>query len=244
MWDSYEKRDKTGIPLKKAFASSAGFSRKIVNNRWVKQLIVSLLILLIIGGMFRVNNQVKEDISNLLAYFLLDPDSDWTPALEAMVSSGVWLDSYDRQVFQKEKEQAAWLERPMMSIPVSGKYIKHFGWIHSPVDKQHQTFHSGIDIKASVNSPVRAALPGEVVYMGNDPVLGRMVEIAHGGGLTTVYANCGEILVNSGQKVKQGEIIAKVGKGLGGNGHIHFEVRQNGQAIDPLLMLRSSTSDI
>lgn len=119
--------------------------------------------------------------------------------------------------------------------PASGAVSSNFG----PRGNAH---HDGIDIAAPAGTPVRAALDGTVVYVGSLRGYGKVVILSHGGGLTTVYAHNSRNLVNSGARVRRGTVIASVGQtGRTTGPNLHFEVRKNNLARDPLVYLPKKT---
>jgi murein DD-endopeptidase MepM/ murein hydrolase activator NlpD len=98
--------------------------------------------------------------------------------------------------------------------------------------------HEGIDIGCGYGAPNRAAAAGTVIYAGWLGGYGNLVVIDHGNGLSTAYAHATSILVSVGQVVAQGETVSLVGSTGNSSGpHLHFEVRVNGVAVDPLLYL-------
>ena len=115
--------------------------------------------------------------------------------------------------------------------PVNGTVVSGFGirW---------GRMHEGIDITASIGTPIWAAAAGTVIHAGWLGGYGNLVVVDHGDGLATAYAHASSILVSVGQSVAQGETIALVGSTGNSSGpHLHFEVRVNGVAVDPLLYL-------
>lgn len=109
-----------------------------------------------------------------------------------------------------------------------------FGWRMHPLFGR-KLFHTGVDIGASRGSPIHAAADGVVIYSGWYGGYGNAVVIDHGGGLSTLYAHCSIIDVRQGQSIRQGQVIAAVGSTGNANGpHLHFEVRENGTAVDPM----------
>lgn len=117
--------------------------------------------------------------------------------------------------------------------PVAG------GVITSRFGRRGSRPHQGVDIGIKAGTPVRAAASGEVVY--SDSRLsgyGKMVLIRHGGNLFTAYAHNQRNLVQKGDRVKAGDIIARVGStGRSTAPHLHFEVRQGSTPVDPLAYL-------
>ena len=98
--------------------------------------------------------------------------------------------------------------------------------------------HEGIDIGCAYGTPNRAAASGTIIYAGWLGGYGNLVVVDHGGGLSTAYAHGSSILVGVGQSVSQGDTVSLVGSTGNSSGpHLHFEVRVNGQAVDPLLYL-------
>jgi murein DD-endopeptidase MepM/ murein hydrolase activator NlpD len=98
--------------------------------------------------------------------------------------------------------------------------------------------HEGIDIGCAYGAPNRAAAAGTVIYSGWLGGYGNLVVVDHGNGVSTAYAHASALLVSVGQQVSQGETVSLVGSTGNSSGpHLHFEVRVNGQAVDPLLYL-------
>jgi len=95
--------------------------------------------------------------------------------------------------------------------------------------------HEGIDIGCAYGTPNRAAAAGTVIYAGWLGGYGNLVVVDHGSGLSTAYAHASSILVSVGQSVSQGQTVSLVGSTGNSSGpHLHFEVRVNGVAVDPL----------
>ena len=96
-------------------------------------------------------------------------------------------------------------------------------------------FHPGIDIADDMGTPIHATADGAVSVAGwNSGGYGNMVDIDHGNGVMTRYGHASYVVVNAGQRVKRGQIIAYMGStGFSTGPHVHYEVRVNGQAVDP-----------
>ncbi len=107
--------------------------------------------------------------------------------------------------------------------------------ISSNYGKRHGRHHDGIDIAAPTGTPIVAVNHGEVIFSGNMRGYGQVTILAHGDQIFTVYAHASRLLVKKGQKVKKGQVIAKVGStGRSTGPHLHFEVRRNNQHLNPL----------
>lgn len=123
-----------------------------------------------------------------------------------------------------------------MAWPVPGytRITSEFGMRTHPITGVYK-LHTGTDIGAPLGTPFIAANDGVVVKAGLNNAYGNMVMINHGGGVSTLYAHGSEILVQVGQEVKRGEEVLKVGStGYSTGPHAHFEVRINGQYVNPI----------
>lgn len=112
-----------------------------------------------------------------------------------------------------------------------------FGWRRHPI-LGHKILHEGVDFAAPYGTPIHAAAAGVVVDAGYKSGYGLTVEVRHGDGLVTRYAHASKLLVKMGDIVEKGQQIAKVGAtGRVTGAHLHFEVRVNDRALDPMLFL-------
>lgn len=140
---------------------------------------------------------------------------------------------------------------PNVSVAGDGVATGRFYWpvpschmISSPYGYRWGTLHSGIDISGNgvLGKDIIAADGGtvaEVNTSGWGAGYGCYVIINHGGGYSTMYAHCSAVLVSAGQKVSQGQLIAKIGQTGDATGpHLHFEVRINGRAVNPVSYLK------
>ena len=117
--------------------------------------------------------------------------------------------------------------------PVDGSFSDSYGWRNDPFDGSRE-FHRGLDIVASPGTPVRAAADGLVTVAGRQAGYGKVVHLSHGSGLATRYGHLSEILVRPGQRVKQGDVVGKVGStGRSTGPHLHYEVLRAGRQVNP-----------
>jgi murein DD-endopeptidase MepM/ murein hydrolase activator NlpD len=114
------------------------------------------------------------------------------------------------------------------------------GLVGSPFGPRGDGFHPGIDIVASMGTPVRAAAAGKVRFAGwNAGGYGDLVIVKVGGGVSAMYAHLSEVDVRAGQVVAAGQQLGLIGMTGNATGpHLHFEVRIHGAAVDPLPALR------
>jgi murein DD-endopeptidase MepM/ murein hydrolase activator NlpD len=113
--------------------------------------------------------------------------------------------------------------------PVRGRILAAFG------PGENGTQNDGINIAAPLGAPVRAAEAGIVAYAGNElRGFGNLLLLKHRGGWISAYAHCQVLLVNRGDRVRRGQVIARVGEtGNVGEPQLHFELRRGTRALDP-----------
>lgn len=124
--------------------------------------------------------------------------------------------------------------RPSISIsfikPVSGTISARYGERSSV----RSSAHTGLDIATSYGTPIKAAASGTVSFAGRKGSLGNLIIVDHGNGVQTYYAHCSSLIAGVGDKVSQGQAIARVGStGNSTGNHLHLEVRINGQSYNP-----------
>ena len=118
--------------------------------------------------------------------------------------------------------------------PVSGEITSPYGYRVHPIWGT-TIYHSGIDIGVDEGTPVHAADGGVVVWSGWMGGYGYAVVIDHGNGISTLYGHNSELAVDEGQSVAKGQVISYAGSTGNSTGpHVHFEVRVNGDPVDPM----------
>jgi murein DD-endopeptidase MepM/ murein hydrolase activator NlpD len=121
-----------------------------------------------------------------------------------------------------------------LMAPVAGRITSGFGSRHHPL-LRFTRLHAGIDFGAASGSPIVAAADGVVVGTGWNGGYGRQVQVAHGSGIVTTYSHMSGFAAAPGTPVRQGQVIGYVGStGISTGPHLHFEVRVNGRAVDPM----------
>ena len=117
--------------------------------------------------------------------------------------------------------------------PTKGWLTSYFGMRKSPFTGR-RVMHEGLDIAANTGTPVVATADGVVARVKYSPSYGKMVIIDHGYGYRTIFGHTSKILVKAGQRIKRGDVVAKVGNtGQSTGPHLHYELRLNGVPIDP-----------
>jgi murein DD-endopeptidase MepM/ murein hydrolase activator NlpD len=146
----------------------------------------------------------------------IDPDN-LTPGSRLVVPGGAVRSRADSAI------QFAGYIWPLSKVSVS-----------SPFGYRSGRMHSGIDLRAPQGTPIKAAALGKVIFSGRQKGYGKIVIVAHAGGIETTYAHNSRNLVGVGQRVTKGAVIAKVGQtGNSTGNHLHFELRRRGKALDP-----------
>jgi murein DD-endopeptidase MepM/ murein hydrolase activator NlpD len=135
---------------------------------------------------------------------------------------------------ERERERPKTVYKKMDFIwPVEGKCT-------NPFEDDERKRHQGIDISCSRGTPIKASSAGRVIYSGNTITgYGNMIILRHTEEFVTVYAHNQVNLVEEGTQVEKGQIIGRVGKtGRASGHHLHFEIRINNEAVDPMLYLK------
>mgnify|MGYP001182358545 FL=1 len=143
-------------------------------------------------------------------------------------------------VVSKEPDQQA-MAVPAMNdqtqAPVQGLVTSNFGNRVHPI-LGYEWFHRGIDIGVEAGTPIRSIQPGRVTFSGVKDGYGQVVQIDHGGGMQSLYAHLSERFVETGDKVGFEDSIGLSGNSGRSTGpHLHFEIWQNGEVVNPLTMV-------
>lgn len=122
-------------------------------------------------------------------------------------------------------------------MPMKGQVTSHYGYRKRPRGGARR-YHRGVDIAAAYGTPIRAAAAGRVTKVSRSWAKGLNIEIKHSGGYSTAYFHLHKSAVSVGEYVSQGELIAYEGNSGNSTGpHLHFEIRKNGQPVNPALYL-------
>jgi len=150
------------------------------------------------------------------------------------------LERQSQQIANQIRRQTAgdsgeYLGSGTFTWPAPGytRITSKYGMRFHPILKKNK-MHTGMDIGAPKGANIIAAENGTVMQAGWNNAYGNMILINHGGNLVTLYGHASKLLVSSGQQVTKGQTIAKVGStGYSTGPHLHFEVRKNGDPVNP-----------
>jgi murein DD-endopeptidase MepM/ murein hydrolase activator NlpD len=164
------------------------------------------------------------------------PAASGAASAHSQIPNG-WPRRYTYAIMKPFHAQRALYPHGMMA-PVSGWVSRTFLG-----DGASKPTHPGVDIAASVGTPVRCALDGVVKSAGWDDVYGNLIVVEHSESLSTVYGHNDKILLKEGDHVTKGQVIATIGNtGRSTAPHLHFGVLKRGNPIDPELYIRFASS--
>lgn len=172
------------------------------------------------------------------------PLKDLTSGIDELGSqfgaSGQQLSVLESLLFDRKLDQNAVPSRE----PIANSYVtSHFGGRADPFGHGGQ-FHKGMDFHARVGDPVMAVADGVVSYSGVRGGYGNVIEVDHGNGYVTRYAHNSRLTVKVGDLVRAGQEVAKAGStGRSTGAHVHFEVWENGAAVNPRKFLAQGDAE-
>jgi len=180
-----------------------------------------------------------DDLSTIKETSLAELTAETTDLLGLISDRKRKLEQLERMIMEKDLKKHA----TPSGWPVRSGYItSNFGYRKHPISHSSH-FHNGVDFAGKPGAPVLAAADGVVTYSGWKAGYGRLVEIRHLDGLVTRYAHNRKNLVEEGEMVKKGQTIGELGSSGRSTGpHVHFEVLDNGQIVDPLKFVGTKPS--
>lgn len=120
-------------------------------------------------------------------------------------------------------------------LPVNGYVTDGFGMRRNPFNGEGREVHEGLDIAVDFGTPVTATADGLVIYAAPHAGYGNLVIVYHSNGITTRYGHLSRISVEAGQRVKRSDQLGNAGStGRSTGPHVHYEIRENDQSVDPL----------
>ncbi|SMB96163.1 Murein DD-endopeptidase MepM and murein hydrolase activator NlpD, contain LysM domain [Desulfonispora thiosulfatigenes DSM 11270] len=153
------------------------------------------------------------------------------------------IEKQSRQItsqIQKLQSSSSGSKPSNMLWPTPGytRITSPYGWRNHPI-LNSKRFHTGIDIAAPHGANAVAVASGKVIFVGWNGAYGNTVIIDHGGGISTLYAHLSSFIVSTGTQVSVNQSVARIGStGWSTGPHLHFEVRNNGNHINPYSFLK------
>lgn len=187
------------------------------------------------GGLFGVGGSIPEDLDTNI-----DLESKHNSLLREMHEQTDQLataavnqnDGFESLLKYLEDQRNLLASTPAIS-PVDGWVTSRFGYRKSPFTGRRE-FHKGLDIATRKKSPIHATADGVITYVGVKGLLGKIVVIDHGHGMSTRYGHINKALKKTGESVTRGEEVALVGNsGRTTGSHVHYEVLLNGMPVNP-----------
>ena len=155
---------------------------------------------------------------------------------QRLYAQSLSLDEIHRMAGTK-KERMAHMPAIMPISKVNCRMVSGYGMRYHPI-LHYRRMHTGVDLSAQPGTPVHATADGRVTTAGRGAGLGGYgvcVVVDHGYGFKTLYAHLQDVKVREGEKVKRGTVVGTVGRtGLSQGYHLHYEVIQNGQKVNPV----------
>ena len=167
-------------------------------------------------------------------------ESELIAAISELTQAVDARDEYMSTIEAKILQKSVLKDMLPNSSPVDAAFnSSSYGWRIDPFNGS-KAFHEGLDFTANSGTLIRAAADGIVSSAVRTSDYGNIVKIDHGSGLETRYAHASKLLVKAGDRVVKGQIVAQVGStGRSTGPHLHYEIRLNGNALDPRKYLKS-----
>jgi murein DD-endopeptidase MepM/ murein hydrolase activator NlpD len=184
------------------------------------------------GKLQFINNYLKK--RGLKGFSIKSVGGGDSKVAESKLSDDEKYSLYDEYLSRLERAVAF----TPMGYPRVSALTSYFGYRSDPFDGGHAEFHPGIDFKGQYGDAAHCTANGKVVYAGWMGGYGNCVRIAHANSYETLYGHLSHINVRVGEEVTAGQVIGKVGStGRSTGTHLHYEVRKNGKAVNPISFL-------
>jgi murein DD-endopeptidase MepM/ murein hydrolase activator NlpD len=174
--------------------------------------------------------EIRKRERQLMGLLGVEPESDGTGTAWGVgrVEDDAWITAAIARAGSDARVPSVW--------PVRGEISRGFF-------SSGARIHAGVDIAGPLGEPVHACAEGSVAFAGVDSVFGDMLILDHGNGFSSLYGHNQRLAARPGQSVMRGDVIAYVGStGVSSAPHLHFEVRHEGRAVDPLDFFGASVS--
>jgi len=158
--------------------------------------------------------------------------------VSALDTAADHLESEMRRINEHLRSSFLRLSSIPAGLPVKGYITDGFGMRRNPFNGEGRETHEGIDIAVDFGTPVSSTADGLVIHAGPYSGYGNLVIVYHTNGITTRYGHLSRITVEAGQRIKRGDQLGHAGStGRSTGPHVHYEVRENDQSVDPVKYL-------
>ena len=211
------------------------YGEKSYLDRFLLQAFISLVT---VAAILLINN-INMDFTNTISEGIkttINWNMNFSKALGTFSNIKNIIPEAKKNLGMAESVQESFEDNPSFIMPLEGEITSEYGERVHPVFKTVK-MHTGVDIDSPVGNPFKSATAGQVLKVGEDAINGKYVRIKSGK-YEVVYAHCFKINVKEGQNVKQGDILGETGDtGIVSGPHLHFEVQENGTALNPMDLL-------
>lgn len=178
---------------------------------------------------FSFRDKVYSTVSEIVTYL-----NTIAPIQEEKDGKGGKFLALDNNALPKNITFAPIIYTGSITYPLEkGKVTSRFEFRTNPLVNKPE-FHNALDIAAPEGTPIKAAASGVIIKSETDKSLGNYIVIDHSNGFTTTYGHCSKLIAKEGMRIREGEIIAKVGStGASTGPHVHFATKKDGLYFDP-----------
>jgi len=187
---------------------------------------------------------IQKPITRSLGGSILNTRGEANPvaSFNPLYDLGTLIDNQSQrfeEMIPKIEDQLEYLDAKPNILPAEGRISSAFGYRKHPFTRKIQ-HHDGIDITNNYSTPIHASGSGVVIVSGYQPGYGRIIIIDHGFGYQSTYAHNQSNLVDVGDRVDKKQQIAYMGStGVSTGPHVHFEIRHEGEIVDPLEIINN-----
>lgn len=208
------------------------YGEKSYLDKLLAQTFISLVTVAVVLLVNNINMDFTKTISEGIKT-TINWNMDFSKALGTFSNIKNIIPEVKENSSKEESIQESFEDNPSFIMPVEGEITSEYGERVHPVFKTVK-MHTGIDIYSPIGTPIKSSTAGKVVRVGEDAINGKYVRVISGN-YEVIYAHCYKISVREGQSIKQGDIIGEVGdSGVTSGPHLHFEIQEEGKAIDPM----------
>jgi murein DD-endopeptidase MepM/ murein hydrolase activator NlpD len=205
----------------------------------------------LVAGDAAVGGPTAADRISLRRLLAIDPASvrqtDWRRQIEALRQESLQRLASFQEIGWYIGNQRSLLHATPSMWPTSGQITSLFGYRVSPMQRGEDEggeFHPGVDIANKPDTLIYATAQGTVRLAGWTSGYGQAVAIDHGYGISTLYGHASKLLVKAGDRVSRGQVIAYMGStGHSTGAHLHYEIRRNGEPVNPMIYLKVRSAE-